>query len=94
MFGKLNKRIKRLEVNIQRLEDLGIGPRIRELEKTNIVYGEKIEDPSCIDGYWRESAKLNRVVGKLLDHLGVTFSTNPATEASVVIEKTEPDKKE
>ena len=80
MNEKLNKRIGRLEGRIQKLED------------ANIVYGKKIIDPSYLAGFWRESAKLNRVVEKLLDHLGVTFSTNPATEANVVITKKNLDK--
>ncbi|KKL85221.1 hypothetical protein LCGC14_1956890 [marine sediment metagenome] len=69
-----------------------LADRIHKLENANIIYGKKIIDPSKIDGFWLESARLGRVVEKLLDHLGVTFSTNPATEASVVITKKEPEK--
>ena len=84
MNEKLNKRIKSLEDRLYKLED------------ANIIYGKKIIDPACFAGYWRKSAKISKIVEKLLDHLGVTFSTNPAIGASVVIvdKKTESDKKE
>ena len=71
---------KELNERIDRLAD-----RINKLENANIVYGREIIDPSDAIGVWQTSAKSNKVVEKLLDHLGITFSTRPATEEDIVI---------